>query len=286
MNEPKTPQAWANFLSRLWGPRFPVDVQQIAREYSMRFSDPVRKIVAAPIEDFEGALLPMPKRPGWAILYNPAIRSPGRINFTLGHELGHYLLHRLGNPEGFKCGQSEALGVAREPRRERIEHEADLFASYLLMPLDDFRAQAGCSQISADLLQHCADRYGVSLTAAALKWLEATAECAVIVVAINGFVLWCRRSASATKARIYFPSGMELPLASLAANNNYEQPSEGTFLAPGIWGSQAVREIAIFADSYEMTISLLIFEGSARAGAEWHDEEPEDCFDRIVASSA
>lgn len=225
----------------------------------------------------------MRKRPGWAILYNPSIRSEGRVNFTLGHEFGHFLLHRKVNPNGFRCGQSEALGMARDAKLVEVEREADLFASYLLMPLDDFRTQLGSSRISADLLRHCADRYGVSLTAAALKWLEATNECTVVVVAVNGFVLWCRRSTSAQKAHIFFRSGMELAPTSAAATGDHNQPSEGVRHARGVWGPRAAREVAIYADQYEMTISLLVFEDTAPLGADWLDEEVEDCFDRIAA---
>jgi hypothetical protein len=40
--------------------------------------------------------------------------------------------------------------------------------------MDDFRRQVVGQQISLELLGHCAERYGVSLTAAILKWLEFT----------------------------------------------------------------------------------------------------------------
>lgn len=46
--DPTTPCAWANSLVMMWGPRFPVDVRQIALEYSKRFNDPVLDIVEAP----------------------------------------------------------------------------------------------------------------------------------------------------------------------------------------------------------------------------------------------
>jgi hypothetical protein len=32
---------------------------------------------------------------GWGIFYNSAIASNGRINFTLGHEFGHYLMRGI-----------------------------------------------------------------------------------------------------------------------------------------------------------------------------------------------
>jgi len=260
----------------MWGPRFPVDVRQIAMEYSKRFSDPVIKIAEADVPNFEGALAPLAKRGGWAILYNPSIRSNGRINYTLGHEWGHYLCHRHHTPAGFRCGDLDVLGGTQQQERE-----ADRFASYLLMPLDDFRTQVASQKMTLDLLRHCSDRYGVSYTAAALKWLESTPTCAAVVVATNGFVLWCRRSAAAKRARIFFPAGMELPVGSLAADGNPILSTEGTDLPPGVWWNRATREVAIFADHYEMTISLLMFEDLGSLPDGWEDEAVEDTFDRF-----
>jgi hypothetical protein len=260
----------------MWGPRFPVDVRQIAFEYSKRFSDPIHKVAAAAMPGFEGALGPLPKLGGWGILYNPAIRSLGRINYTLGHELGHYLCHRHLKPAGFQCGELDVLGATLQQERE-----ADRFASYLLMPLDDFRAQIGNEKMTLEVLRHCSDRYGVSFTAAALKWLESTRLCAAVVVATNGFVLWCRRSQAAVRSRIYFPSGMELPAASVAADGDSMLSVEGTNFGPGVWWDRPSREVAIFADHYEMTISLLVFEEFGVMPDGWEDEEVEDTFDRF-----
>ncbi len=284
MREPSTPCAWANLLSTAWGPRFPVDVRLIALEYSKRFADPIHTIAAADVSRFEGALYPLRKKGAWAILYNPNIASTGRTNFTLGHEFGHYLVHRSRSPDGFECGQSNLLGTSRHGQRRQIEQEADRFASYLLMPLDDFRQQIGTNPMSLDLLRHCVDRYDVSYTAAALKWLESTSSCAAVVVATNGFVLWCYRSKAARRARIYFESGMELPAESVASGGcSPITASLGASLPPGVWSAdRSVRELTISADRYEMTISLLVFEGDDAMRGEWMDEEVEDTYDRLV----
>lgn len=285
--EPTRPCAWANLLSRAWGPRFPVDVELIALEYSKRFPDPIKTIKKAPIDDFEGALYPIASSGKWAILYNPEIPSKGRINFTLAHEFGHYLVHRKLNPAGFECGEARVLGYDKDEARRIIEQEADTFASYLLMPMDDFRAQIGRNDMTLDLLGHCADRYEVSMTAAALKWLDITEECAVLVTAVNGFVLWCWRSKAAKRQRIFFERGMPLPPGSWAANPalSLTATSEGVRLPQNVWPvSGESREMAIFADRYEMTISLLVFEKQSWRGAEWEDEPEQDVFDRFLSS--
>ena len=281
MRDPTTPCAWANTLVTMWGPRFPVDVKQIALEYSgTRFPDPIHKIAEADVSRFEGALYPLTKKGGWAILYNPKMRSPGRINFTLGHEFGHYLVHRQLNPLGFECGESNMLGTSPDEQRRKIEQQADQFASYLLMPLNDFREQIGRNRMSLDLLRHCADRYAVSHTAAALKWLESTSECAVVVAATNGFVSWAYPSKAARRARIYFPFGMELPRGSIASGDRSDCMEAD--LGPGIWSShRSVREMTIRADSYEMTITLLVFERMNVLPDGWEDEEVEDAFGHL-----
>ncbi|MBB4642952.1 ImmA/IrrE family metallo-endopeptidase [Rhizorhapis suberifaciens] len=277
-------------MSKLWGARFPVEVKTIALEYTQqRFADPIKKIAEASVDHFEGALAPLPKSGKWAILYNPNIASAGRINFTLAHELGHYFAHRHLNPGGFECGEKQVLGVDRDAERRRIEQEADAFASYLLMPMDDYRAQVGRDEMTLGLLRQCADRYDVSMTAAAIKWLDLTPKCAALVVATNGFVLWCWRSPLAKKRGIYFPSGMELPAGSLAAQPGLilSEVERGIMLDRSVWGGGSdVREMAIFADRYEMTISLLVFDGEAYGYAPWDldGEAEEDTFDRFNKS--
>ena len=119
----------------------------------------------------EGMLMPRGDGSGeWGIIYNETIRSPGRRNFTLAHELGHYLLHRRAHPGGLKCTNRNMTDW--DEARNRIEGEANTFASYLLMPLDDFREQIKGRVIDIDLMTELSDRYAVSLTAAILKWMD------------------------------------------------------------------------------------------------------------------
>ncbi len=237
----------------------------------------------APIDRFEGSLAPLKKTGGWAILYNPNITSPGRINFTLAHELGHYFVHRMLAAQEIECGEKQVLGFDKDAHRHCIEQEADAFASYLLMPLTDYRTQVSRDEMTLELLRQCADRYGVSMTAAAIKWLDFTPKCAVLVVATNGFVLWCWRSKSAKRRGIYFDKGMELPEGSLAAQPGLilSDAPRGAMLDRKVWcGPTDVREMAIFADRYEMTISLLVFDDAECGYADW-DEEDEDTYDRL-----
>lgn len=70
-------------------------------------------------------------------------RKRGRYRFTVGHEIGHWVLHRRYVPDRaaqadlFEGRPAEPSILCREAnKREPAEWQADRFASYLLMPLD------------------------------------------------------------------------------------------------------------------------------------------------------
>lgn len=202
--ETSAPKAQAIQLSKLlhqvFGPdRFPIDVETLALEYSkQRFPDSyVARIERLDAAGFEGCLKANADRTRWLIAYSAAHGSLGRARFTLAHEFGHYLLHRLQQPV-FECSERDIYDWDSPARR--MEGEADTFASYLLMPLDDFRAQLGSAEVSFDFLEHCGRRYGVSQMAAALKWIEIAPKRAIVVAARDGFVLWARSNKSALRS--------------------------------------------------------------------------------------
>jgi transcriptional regulator with XRE-family HTH domain len=270
---PKGPIAEANRLSMLLNlslgnDRFPVNVETLAKDYAGQFGhdDPIAHVVGDNLPGFEGALYATKSagRQEWALVYNSAIEIPGRIRFTLAHELGHYILHRQMR-KTFECSENDMLRWESEERR--IEAEADVFASSLLMPIDDFRRQIGREVVDLELLDDCARRYGVSLTAAVLKWLEFTPQRALLVVSRDGHILWARSSQSALKSGAFFRVRnrvVPLPTGSLAACENIVAPErQGIELPAQTWFPQepkdmSLREMKIVSDRYEQTMSLLI----------------------------
>ena len=50
--DPTSHKGWAIMLSQMWGPHFPVRVEQIALEYTKRFPDPVRTVAKADLPSF------------------------------------------------------------------------------------------------------------------------------------------------------------------------------------------------------------------------------------------
>ena len=284
MTLPKAPRAWAAFLTKMLrevvpeAVRFPVDVRLLAMEYTRQVfpRDPVFEAKGIEMEGCDGALIPIPGR-GWGILYNSGIMSRGRINFTLGHEFGHYLVHREQFPQGLRCTEDDI--AAGDPQTRNIEREADQFASDLLMPFDDFRRQVPARDFpDLDTLSGCAERYGVSLMAVTLRWLAYTERRAVLAVSRDGFLLWARSSEPALKTGAFFRttnrSPIEIPERSLVANAvAREDQRSGVDHAAGVWLPEACRELAVTSERYDFGLSLL-FLGDAPE-PRWSSEEDD-----------
>lgn len=103
--------------------------------------------------------------------------------------------HRL-TQDQFECSQADMVHWGPELRS--IETEADDFASNLLMPMKQFRVCTSASEIDFDILSDASTKFGVSLTAAVLRWIRSTAQSAVLILSRDGFMDW---AISSDKAR-------------------------------------------------------------------------------------
>lgn len=245
------------------GDRFPVDVDKLALGSAEIFNwfDPITELKKADIDNFEGMLASNEDQSKWMIAYNSKLPSQGRIRFTKAHELGHYILHRKLCHQ-FMCSREDMLDWGND---NDIEAEADKFASYLLMPLNDFRSQLD-SQVTLDMFSNCADRYGVSLTAAILKWLSYTEQKAVLIMSSDGFINWASSSDPAFRAGAYFKtknSAIPIPELSLTANDSVPFNSDGERIPAKRWFQYAdseseLTEMKLFSEQYDSTLTLLI----------------------------
>lgn len=283
MSDPKTPSAWGIQLSKLWmdcGQNFPIEVRDIAPEVSKtRFpDDPIGIIKAHGISGIDGMLSKRKSKGDWCISYDDTT-VPGRINFTLGHEFGHYLLHRKLREE-FLCGQSDMLDYD-SAESKKIESEANQFASYLLMPMNDFRDQIKGQDVTIDLLGHCANRYGTSFTATALKWLEFTEKAALLVVVRDDFICWAYPSKLARRRGVYLPPGTPIHQSALDRLKNVadiKRQNKSHRVQQGIWHPEMeADESVIISDHFDLAIFLVQFP-MAKFMVEHEEEEEEDSF--------
>jgi len=158
-----------------------------------------------------------------AIGLRRGLRS-GRKNFTLGHEVGHFLIpnHRF-QRDKFECvtadfNKRRAGGGnwADRPQLERIEIEANEFSAALLVPMPEFKEERKRLGSGCDIthVRQLADLFGVSHEMMAQIYINSADEKAAVIISQNGSV---RRVITPTN----FPylglrSGSPLPQAALA----------------------------------------------------------------------
>lgn len=246
------------------GFRYPVNVKDLALQCAdlFKWDDPISEVKAANIPGFDGGLFKDAETKRWLLLYNQSVESFGRIRFTQAHELGHYILHRHVK-ETFQCSDEDMLNWDVEEKD--IESQADKFAATLLMPLHDFREQV-TDIVDLEVLGACADRYGVSLIAAILRWLEHTDQKAVVIHSRDGYMNWSWSSQPAIKAGAFFRtkrSPVPIPEGSLAANNSIKLEKTGQNVLAKTWFEHAeeggaLREMKITSDRLDIVISLII----------------------------
>lgn len=274
-----SPSATAFHLTRLLDAafgedRFPVDVAELAKAVGkeLRLDARIVEVQPAPnLQSFEGGLFHLDGK-DWALIYNAALTSPGRIRFTLAHELAHFLLHRDLQAE-FYCSQAEIAGYDVE--RRLVEGEADEFASVLLMPLRQFRVALSGQVFDLNVLSSVSSKFGVSLTSAALRWIRATDESAVLVLSRDGYIDWSVSSEKAAKNGAFFRTRgkvVPVPDASLAADKRRDSCRDGEIVPLSTWFEHGhpdalLREMKLTCDNYGYILTLLGLSGGDKVWA-------------------
>src|SRR3954464_7922446 len=136
--EERAAQALARVPEWLWdGESLPVPIEDIADSCYGRLVRDVEDMTAAPGapalapgQALSGLLLPA-RGEIW-VNADDGRRWPPRRRFTIGHELGHWVMHRTGQQALF-CRRTSVDEAPPAPARD-IEEEASAFAAALLMP--------------------------------------------------------------------------------------------------------------------------------------------------------
>lgn len=116
------------------------------------------------------------------IRVSDAIVHPGRLRFSIAHELGHFVL-----------GHS-VPGVEGDYRDDDVEREADAFAVEHLTPEAMVRAHCQLSPVDLRRTRAIAERFQTSPVAAALRLVELSRERCAAVYCEHGRVKWSRPS--------------------------------------------------------------------------------------------
>lgn len=196
------------------------------------------------------------------ITINQRETNKGKIRFSIGHELGHFELHR--DSISFAYCSSDDMNDWRS--RKRRETEANQFSAEILMP--DFLFLPLCHGKIPDmnLMTKLATAFRVSLTAASIRFLNVTKEAVAIVFSMQGITSWSIRNAN-------FPftlkrGGEPVHESSVAfkAFRGEKIPHTSDTVPAHAWlkdrridSDSMINEATFFSKRYDLTLTLLWF---------------------------
>lgn len=144
--------------------------------------------------------------------------NTGRSRFAIAHELGHWILHL--ESQGFTCSSQDL----RDYRKRPEEAEANIFASYLLMPLPFVKEFIASRDVSMRTASEMAEDFNVSLTAASIRMMQFCKHDCVLVFSKKGCVQWW--VSRADRFGIWLESKQPLSCDSTAFHLNDSDPGE------------------------------------------------------------
>ncbi len=114
------------------------------------------------------------------------IKEVSQKRFTIAHEMGHFFNER---GAGIKTNFDNLTNFYSVGGRERAANE---FAAEFLMKSEWFTDFTKGKKLNIDLLKETASYFGVSLSAAALRYAEIGESPMAVIMSKNGIVQWSR----------------------------------------------------------------------------------------------
>ncbi|WBQ14364.1 ImmA/IrrE family metallo-endopeptidase [Hyphomonadaceae bacterium BL14] len=113
--------------------------------------------------------------------------SPRRRNFSLAHELGHFLSlwHKPVGDAGFQCSRKDMVEGKQHSQHLRQEAEANRFAIELLAPMRLMKPFVMCEPGLSQIIS-AGERLDISKAAAARRYVELHADRLAVVFSQHG----------------------------------------------------------------------------------------------------
>lgn len=194
---------------------FPIEPRQIAAELGIVVWE--RELP----ETCDGWMMQVGNACG--ILLNARIRSKARRNFTIAHEIGHYLLEPNTTRSCSLDEQLNAMITEKDLLQKQdyllSEQRANRFAVELLMPSPIFFADLTLhSQVGLPAIAELASQYGTSLTSTAIHYTRLSDLICAIVFSEDGVIRYFAYSNGFRENKdCYLVSGQQLHPDALAS---------------------------------------------------------------------
>lgn len=177
--------------------------------------------------------------------------------FAIAHEWGHYEVHPNSSFAGLCLGDD----LRGSYLSSGLEQEANAFASEFLMPSELAQPMCDVSKVSFAHVESLAQRFEVSFTAAALRFVKLCPERVALVCSRDRCVSWCARSPDFGH---FIRNGMKLSAWSLAIDfwEKGRVPTHPETVDASAWLEHARRgeeicEHAVALGTTGMVLSLL-----------------------------
>lgn len=182
---------------------------------------------------------------------------PAERRFAIAHELGHFELHKSESYLGLCTGDQ----LITDYETGGTEAEANTFAAEFLMPRQLFQPRTQAREVSWDVPERLANEFEVTLTAAAVRFVELSDERVAVVYSVDEKVKWTRRNRTFGSL---VEKGAKLDSYSLAidAFKGKKLPArpetvETTAWEPGAGADEALKEHSIHMPKFGAVMSLL-----------------------------
>lgn len=161
-----------------------VPVEDIARSVG------IQAIQDLEVDGFEGGLLANEEKSAGIVMVRLGM-VPRRRRFTIGHELGHFLIPTHQGVQ--QCTKRDLEETRRDTPYRRQEAEANRFSAGLLMPKPVFMGDMkGFGSADVSHIRQLCDMYDTSMEATANRYIELSREICAVVFALDGTVRYAR----------------------------------------------------------------------------------------------
>jgi hypothetical protein len=190
------------------------------------------------------------------VIYHPVIaqsRYPGRVRFSIAHELGHYFIppHRQLLLTGLSHNSEDCFRGQSD-----VEKKADVFASALLIPgVELKRLMQSRRFLTLRQLLELADRCKASAQATAFRYTRFTEEPHLALVSENGRVLYQFASEEAEAIGFRWLGKREVPANCPTRKAALKVSSEG-IVEGAVKSEEWFSERKAQADLWEEAIRL------------------------------
>lgn len=172
-----------------------------------------------PIQGSDGRILIMGDT---AILsINDTITHSGRRNFILGHEIGHFVLHK----KAWTLFSDTELTLSEWHKKGLLEQQANTFASELLMPEELYKKKIAGRKLSISLIEDVSSYFHTSLQATFMRYVSLGEFPIMVIFMEGGVVRWKQHSEDFPFS--YLPINSKVPAWSVAGdyfNNGLLEP--------------------------------------------------------------